>query len=938
MESRHNTSLNNRAANSELKIVSANIRGFHTNVGELTHNVIVKNRADVVFVCETFLDNKVPSNYARVRGYSTWQRKDRSTQGGGVAFCFKDTLSVQLLDPCEPVPRDLELLMLKISDRSGKHLLCIGCYRPPWQGTALFDYLTANIDALMVANRCENIMIIGDLNQNTVREAFTSLTVVHDLHNHVTFPTHISGSSLDPVVTDLPPNTVQCSSLGFVGTSDHVAVLTKIKFERPREESYTRTLWKWEKANWGALRASLRSTNWGDVLCGDTDQQVQRFTELLHTLQARWVPHSTHQTKAADQPWFGPQCRAASDAKYRSWLAYKRHPTDRNRQRHREAAERMRHTQEWASNQWVANLKKKLRGGQVGSKRWWSLVKEQEGVSRGTTIPPLHRGDGSMAHSACDKADLLARHFTDKMRVSDPERPPPTLPNIVKDKLLRLTTREAEVKAVMLKLDEEKAVGPDNLSPRLLRQCAHELAGPLTTLFNECLRTSRWPSAWKMSRVVPVHKKDDKTSAKNYRPVSLLPVLSKVLESIVAARVTEHLEKHHLLCTRQYGFRAGRSAADLHLLLTSEWSAALDAGKTTAVVALDIEGAFDKVWHAGLLAKLRGAGVEGPLLQLFEDYLRERHLKVIIDGQESREQPVRAGVPQGSCLGPLLWNVYINDLLHLTPNVRAYADDLTLAHACSPGEEAATALHMNATLSRIASWGSKWQVKFAPHKTQMLLISRSRTTLSLTLEGEAVRPRDEVDVLGVTYDSALTFRSHIERLAREASGKLAALRRISWLLDGKGLEVLYKAQVRSSLEYSCLAWGGAASRHLSLLDRVQARAVRLIRGSGGEQEPALQTLQHRRDVAGLTVMYKVHQQCVPHLQPLQQPLRRAQVTTRAVTSVPQELLLTRCRTWHHQRQFVYKYVKLWNAILATHQDFRGLSVQQFKTLINVWLP
>ena len=113
MESRHNTSFNNRAANSELKIVSANLRGFHTNVGELTHNVIVKNRADVVFVCETFLDNTVPLSYARVRGYSTWQRKDRSTQGGGVAFCFKDTLSVQVIELSEPVPRDLERRKIK---------------------------------------------------------------------------------------------------------------------------------------------------------------------------------------------------------------------------------------------------------------------------------------------------------------------------------------------------------------------------------------------------------------------------------------------------------------------------------------------------------------------------------------------------------------------------------------------------------------------------------------------------------------------------------------------------------------------------------------------------------------------------------------------------------------------------------------------------------
>ncbi|XP_045106831.1 uncharacterized protein LOC123501859 [Portunus trituberculatus] len=190
-----------------------------------------------------------------------------------------------------------------------------------------------------------------------------------------------------------------------------------------------------------------------------------------------------------------------------------------------------------------------------------------------------------------------------------------------------------------------------------------------------------------------------------------------------------------------------------------------------------------------------------------------------------------------------------------------------------------------------------------------------------------------MDVLGVTYDSALTFRHHIERLAREASGKLASLRRMSWLLDDKGLEILYKAQVRSSLEYSCLAWGGAASRHLSLLDRVQARAVRLIKDSGARNEPKLHSLQHRRDVAGLAVMYKIQQQRIPHLQALRQPLRRAQVTTRAVTLMPGELF-----QWHHQRQYVHHYGKLWNTLIAAQIDFSEMNLQQFKKCVNIWLP
>ncbi|KAG0721161.1 hypothetical protein GWK47_047007 [Chionoecetes opilio] len=145
---------------------------------------------------------------------------------------------------------------------------------------------------------------------------------------------------------------------------------------------------------------------------------------------------------------------------------------------------------------------------------------------------------------------------------------------------------------------------------------------------------------------------------------------------------------------------------------------------------------------------------------------------------------------------------------------------------------------------------------------------------------------------------------------------------MSWLLDSKGLEVLYKAQVRSPMEYACLGWGGAANKHLALLDKVQGPAVRLIRDRGAGLEPRLHSLQHRRDVAGLTVMYKVHQQRLPHLQTLRQPLRRAQVT-RAVALAPAELLQPRCRTWHHQRQFVYLYVGWWNALLASQPRLGG---------------
>ncbi|KAK4319484.1 hypothetical protein Pmani_009587 [Petrolisthes manimaculis] len=802
--------------NSHYPYPQANVRGFHTNVGELTHRFVQANKADIVFVCETFLDNNVTSGYARIKGYSSWVRKDRSTLGGGVALCFKNSLRVVVLDT--PI--------LQI-----------------WK----------------------------------------------------------SGSSIDPVVTDLPSHEIQCSSMGPVGSSDHEAILTKITFKRPRDESITRTLWQWESADWCQLRNSLEQTDWESVLQGDVDQQVEQFTETLLSVQNRWVSHKQHRTKATDQPWFGPQCCTASNDKYRAWRRYKRHPTRHNRTLLRAATARLVTTQAWAREQWEECLRKK----------WY--------------------------YSPLDK-----RHFARKMAVPDPTRAPPSLPVVAGGKLTSFSLSEAEVRASLSALEEVKAVGPDGVSPRVLRRCSKELTSPLTKLFRAILHHNQWPRLWKTSHVVPVHKKGSRSEVTNYQPVSLLSVISKVLEGIITQRLTTHLEEQYLLSERQFGFRKGRSAADLNLLLVNEWSDARDQGRPTAVLALDIVGAFDRVWHPALVERLYAAGLSGGALKLLRHYLLERHLKVVHNGLQSPPCNIEAGVPQGSVLGPLLWNIYVNDLLNLVPSAKAYADDVTVSVSFAPGDETSTISHLNTILHRLEIWGRRWQVSFAPHKTHLIVVSRTRHDIRLFFDGAFLAPSKELKILGVTYDDKLTFKLHIMQLARTTAGQLASLRRISWLLDNRRRELLYKAQIRSTLEYSCLAWGGAAPSHIAVLDKVQRRAERIIWDGQQRQPGALQCLQHRRDVAGLTTFFKAQVRRTPHLNQLRQAERRTEVFTRTVAAEPGALALHRSHSTHHQRQFTQVYTRLWNYLLASdscpnHLTNNTVGLQRFKVLVHRWL-
>ncbi|XP_042890078.1 uncharacterized protein LOC122265006 [Penaeus japonicus] len=198
----------------------------------------------------------------------------------------------------------------------------------------------------------------------------------------------------------------------------------------------------------------------------------------------------------------------------------------------------------------------------------------------------------------------------------------------------------------------------------------------------------------------------------------------------------------------------------------------------------------------------------------------------------------------------------------------------------------------------------------------MVITRTPQPTIKLYFDGKLPRPEDEVEILCVTYDKKLTFKAHTENIVRKASRKLASLRRISWLLDVRGREVLYKSQIRYVMEYAPLTWGGAAKKHLDLLDRIQSRAIKIINGEDPGNLNNLQNLQHRRDVAGLTVMFRIQEEQEPHLQALRQPVCRITRTTRTVERVPDALEQPRCRIWHYQRQYIPKYTRMWNAVLS----------------------
>ena len=257
-------------------------------------------------------------------------------------------------------------------------------------------------------------------------------------------------------------------------------------------------------------------------------------------------------------------------------------------------------------------------------------------------------------------------------------------------------------------------------------------------------------------------------TARNYHPVSLLSVVSKVFEKLVNNRIVDHLEKCGLFSDFQYGFRSSRSTADPLTVVSDRISRAINRSGATRALALDISKAFDRVWHAGLLHKLKSYGISGQIFGLISSFLSNRWLRVVLDGKSSQVYPVNAVVPQGSIFGPTLFLLHINDLPDdVICNIGIYADDTTLYSKCDQASDLWQQLDLASELESgprdTVDWGRKWLVDFSAGKTQLVSFDRSKITgaTDVKMDGSVLEEKTSFKMLGFTFSSKLHWGPYI---------------------------------------------------------------------------------------------------------------------------------------------------------------------------------
>ena len=406
--------------------------------------------------------------------------------------------------------------------------------------------------------------------------------------------------------------------------------------------------------------------------------------------------------------------------------------------------------------------------------------------------------------------------------------------------------KEKVLKA-FLKVKTSNGYGTDMISSFFLKTGIEILAASLIQRFNWSMSLGHFPDNWKTARVAPIFKKGSTQDKSNYRPISVLPVVSCLFEKLVFDQLYSYFNDNKLIFSDQSGFRSLHSTLTSLLRCTNDWYLNIDKGLYTAAVYIDLKKAFDTVDHEILLSKLKYYGVKGKEFRWFHSYLADRSQSCRVNGQISSTEPINCGVPQGFCLGPLLYLVYVNDLLNCLKHshVSMYADDTSIYFASNSISEINEAI--NADLAALKLWlqGNKLSLNVA--KTEGMII-RSRCKLKKLASYDSVKPQFNIEnddiklventkYLGIQVDLQLKWSSQLTSLTSKISRGIGTLRYPKRYVPASTVRQMYKSLLEPHFRYCCPVWGNVGETSLTKLQKLQNRAARIVTGSRYDQSP-----------------------------------------------------------------------------------------------------
>ena len=879
---------------------------------------------DIVCLTETWLNKNINSKTLKLHGFNPPFRKDRPDGYGGVAIYISENLSAVKRPDLDV--NGLEALWIEVRHPQLKSLFC-AMYRPPKSKVAYWNLIEESLEKAKSSN-IKHQFVMGDLNCNILIQG-NKLKKVFDKFNFdqiINEPTHTQDNSnkcLDIIATT-SKDLIKSHGVLPVSTSNHKAVYAILKADKPKQKTYKREIWLTRDVNWDNLNNDLKNHDWKPTLKQkDINSMILHWSETFLDIVRKHIKRIQVTVRPSDAKWMTTEIRNLIGRKNRYYKTAKKKNTPAAWDKFKNLRSLIKDKIHLAKANHDKTITDKINTqGSTNPKVWWSLAKEfynNSCSSRQLSNPII--SDGKILTDDISKANALNNFFVDQTLINTNGKVPPDLPNRYASSLNTINITSSTVKDIIGVINTSKSCGPDPITPLIIKKTGNTIAPVLAKIFNFSIKSSMFPDSWKLAHVVPLHKKDDESYCKNYRPISLLPCLSKVFERCVFKDVFNHLHLNKRISKLQAAYSPCNSTEYQLLELYHIIAKSMDEDKTVRFVFCDVSKAFDRVWHEGLVVKLRAIGIGGGLLKWFQSYVSNRNQRVVLNGQMSEIKRLHAGVPQGSILGPLLFLIYINDICdEIQSNIRLYADDSILFAIGDNHKQ----LHEDLTkdIDNISKWADKWCVTFNPNKTESLVVSNKLKSNIPPLHMNFI-PILEVKShkhLGCTLDCNHKWNSHISEIVTKASRRVDILRSLKYRFSRKSLEILYTSFIRPILEYSQSVWNNCTQAHKSSIESVQLAAMRVItggiRGTSHDklyQETKFVSTYERRHRHCMVIFYKiVHGYTPEYLRELLPP--KVHTRNRYEVRNSNEYSQYNNRTITYSNTYFPKHTKIWNDI------------------------
>ena len=673
-------------------------------------------------------------------------------------------------------------------------------------------------------------------------------------------------------------------------------------------------------------------------LNSDTNWQVKTFTEIFLNIMSNYIPNEIKRFVPRDPPWITKPIKTMLNRKNRLFKNYKKHRyKDGDRLRLDAFRAECQKVVETAKLTYLNYLGKKVNEPGTSQKAYWKIINRVMNKCRAPKIPPL-LVNNMFILNCNEKAKLFNDFFSKQCMPIITSSVLPPLNYLTDNRIDHIEIQCDEILSLIRNLNPNKATGSDGISGQMLLLCDNSVVLPLKIIFRNILVASTYPVMWKLANVIPIFKKGDKQSINNYRPISLLPICGKMFEKIIFNNLYKYLNTNNLITKNQSGIRPCDSTTNQLLYLVNEIHKAFDDPKSLEVrsVFLDISKAFDKVWHDGLVYKLKQNGISGCLLKLFENYLHNRNQRVVLNGSYSDYYPIASGVPQGSVLGPLLFLVYINDLeRNIKSNIKFFADDTMLFSIVQ--DPVISANDLNHDLDIIYQWAHQWKMEFNPDPTKQaseVLFSCKKNSVNhpqLIFNGSPVIKVNEQKHLGLILESGLSFKKHVSEKIIKAKKNIGILKHLSKFLPLNTLDQMYKALVRSHLDYCDVIYDIPSKTHhphlgrtlgslMEKVERIQYQAALAITGAwqGSSRsklydELGWETLSDRRKFRRALQIHKIiNNNTISYLNEELPPYCREMFSGNIRTTFH----AIRCKSYRYMNSFFPDAIASWNILMG----------------------